>query len=143
MNIAAGPLQALLCGQLDLGEFLNGQKDRMNSYLEYSLESERGRIGSGTVLFVKPKHFEFLDPQIKWKAEEQEDRYILLLESSAFAKYVELAIDGVDCSFSDNYFDISAGEVKKVEIKKESMSESMPVEKLTGSLKVRSLFDIA
>lgn len=143
INIGAGPLQARLCGQLDLGEFLNGPRDRMDSYLEYSLEAGRRRISSGTVLFVKPKHFEFLDPQLQWKAEEQEDRYILLLEAAAFAKYVELAIDKVDCRFSDNYFDISAGEVKRVEIKKESMSEPIPVEKLIESLKVRSLFDIA
>ncbi|MBM7570642.1 glycoside hydrolase family 2 protein [Aquibacillus albus] len=74
-------------------------------------------------MFTKPKHFKFLDPKIDLTVQEQENKYIITLSSQMFAKYVELDLVEDDCKFSDNYFDLSAGEQREIEVKKETLSK--------------------
>ncbi|HEX3043456.1 MAG TPA: glycoside hydrolase family 2 protein [Bacillota bacterium] len=107
-KVAIDPLTARECENLNFEEFLNGPTLRQ-TYLEYSLISGAGVISRETVLFTEPKHFEFLDPQLKGSVTEQDGQFKITLETATFAKYVEVSLDGLDCRFSDNYVDLSAG----------------------------------
>jgi len=56
---------------------------------------------------------------------------------------VELDLEDADCKFSDNYFDLSAGEAREIVVKKESLSSDMDLQTFSENLKVRSIYDIA
>ena len=70
---------------------------------------------------------------------QNEDKFIIEVCSKAYAKFVELDLKTADAVFSDNYFDISAGVTKIIEIN--TLSESLTLAELKQQLKVRSLFD--
>ncbi len=142
-DFEAAPLSAASVCRTDLtGHIPSGAAERQ-LYLEYSLTIDGKDISCGTVLFTKAKYFEFLKPDISVAVKEEDDRFVLSLTSKAFAKYVELDMKECDGIFSDNYFDLSAGEARVIELKKESMSGSLSLEELRDRLAVRSIFDIA
>ncbi len=60
-----------------------------------------------------------------------------------FAKYVELDLDGADCIFNENYFDLSADRSKKIVVKKESLSQKLSSRTFQDRLIVRSIYNIA
>jgi beta-mannosidase len=134
-------LKAKNCIKLDLKDMIN--KDNIRDvYLEFFFNVKGQCASSGTLLFVKPKHFNFLNPKIEAAVNEIGDQFIITLESQAFAKSVELDLRKADCKFSDNYFDLSAGYVKKVVIDKSSLSDELNLDEVRNQLKVRSLYDI-
>ena len=92
---------------------------------------------------MKPKHFEFLDPAISVEASEKEELFLLRVSAKAFAKYVELELAAADCVFSDNYFDLSAGEDRLIEIRKDRISPRLALGELRDQLRVRSMYDLA
>jgi beta-mannosidase len=126
---------------LDYSYTLNTKQKQRETYLEFILTVDDNVISCGTVLFVKSKHFALLDPQISTVVSEEKDRFIIEVSSKAFARFVELDLKDADAIFSDNIFDLSAEKVKKVEIKKENLSQELTLEVLKEQLTVRSLFD--
>jgi beta-mannosidase len=135
-------LAAVQCENFSFADQLTGSKIR-ETYLECTLFIDGKEDSRTTVLFTKPKHFEFLDPKIEVEVVEETDKFILSLYSEAFAKYVELDLTKADCKFNDNYFDLSAGEAKKIEVLKESLSNTLDVNTLKKQLTVRSIFNMA
>lgn len=111
-------------------------------YLEYALEAGGETLSHGTVLFVKPKDFAFLDPHIKLDVFEKAGVFEIRMESKAYAKSVMLNLENADCIFSDNCFDLSAGVVKTVTVEKDDLSEMLGLEEFRKQLKAMSVFDI-
>lgn len=93
---------------LEFDEILKSKELQRNSYLEFKFIVEDEVVSSGTVLFVKCKHFGFLDPHIKVEIFEENDKFVLQLNSEAYARFVELSLEKADANFSDNYFDLSS-----------------------------------
>ena len=85
--------------------------DVRNNYLAYSFKVGGEVVSFGTVLFTKPKHFNFIDPKVKV---DVCDGY-LLVKADAYAKYVYISNENDDLILSDNFFDMEKG-VKRVEI---------------------------
>ncbi len=101
--------------------------DVKTSYLWYAFKVDGEIVSSGTVLFTKPKHFNFVNPKLKVKIKGNE----ITVKSNAYARYVEVYDETGDIKLSDNFFDMNKGE-RKVKV-------------LSGNpkgLKVRSVFDI-
>ena len=46
------------------------------------------------------------------------------------------------CRFSDNYFDLTAGDEKIVTVEKSGISKNISIDELEEQLKIRSLYDI-
>ncbi len=90
----------------ELDEFLKGcEEDRfvVATYLD-----ENGKeISKQTLLFTKPKYFNFKKPQVKVTAENKGNEVIFTISADAFAKGVEIDFKESDLIFSDNYFDIT------------------------------------
>lgn len=138
---SAEPLKAKNCIELDLKDMIDGGSIR-SVYLEFSYNIKGRYVSGGTLLFVKPKYFDFLDPDIKTDVEETEEQFIITLKSDAYARSVELDLANADCKFSDNYFDISAGDIKRVEIDKAGLSGKYSLDIIKNQLEVCSLYDI-
>ncbi|MBE3102009.1 MAG: glycoside hydrolase family 2 protein, partial [Firmicutes bacterium] len=140
-DVEVASLKAENCIELDLKDMIN--KDNIRDvYLEFFFNVKGQCASSGTLLFVKPKHFNFLNPKIKAAVNEIKDQFIITLESQAFAKSIELDLRKADCKFSDNYFDLSAGYIKRAAIDKSSLSDELNLDEVRNQLKVRSLYDI-
>ncbi|HEY5583059.1 MAG TPA: glycoside hydrolase family 2 protein [Ruminiclostridium sp.] len=126
---------------LDFSNILNTKQKQRETYLEFGLEVGNNVISYGTVLFVKAKHFTLLDPQISTVVTEEKDKFIIEVSCKAFARFIELDLENADALFSDNIFDLSATNIKSVEVKKENLSHDLTLDALRKQLIVHSLFD--
>jgi beta-mannosidase len=111
-------------------------------YVEFSFIVGGETVSGGTALFVKPKDFHFIDPKINVEVLEEENQFIITLESSAFAKSVALDLNEADCIFSDNYFDLSADRKKIITADKSSFSGEITLQEFKKTLNIVSVFDI-
>jgi beta-mannosidase len=139
---AVSPLSSAMCAGLDFSGILSRKEQQRKAYLEFSLSIDGVNISQGTVLFVKPKHFEFLNPELSLEVVDTGDEYVITVSSKAFANQVELDLRDYDCVFEDNYFDLSAGVERSVKLEKSRISRSISADKLKELLKIRSIFDI-
>lgn len=128
--------------QLDFAGELDTKAKLRDTYLEYAWVADGEVVSGGTVLFVKPKHFGFVDPGIQAAITEEEERFRITLGSEAYARFVELDFTGLDAIFSDNYFDLSAGMRKMVTVAKSALSRPAGLTELQERLTVRSVYDI-
>ena len=97
------------------------------NYLSYVFMVDGDILSRGTVLFTKPKHFHFKNPMLTARVEGEE----IVVNASAYAKYVFISNENDDMVLSDNFFDMDAGE-RRVKI-------------LSGKpnhLQIKSVFDI-
>ena len=140
-DVAVEPLKAKNCIALDLKNMISKENIR-NVYLEFFLNIKGKYVSSGTLLFVKPKYFNFLNPEIRTSINEVRDQFIITLKSSAYAKSVKLDLIKADCKFNDNYFDLSSGYLKEIIIDKSSLSCEININGIRDQLKVWSLYDI-
>lgn len=101
--------------------------DVRNTYLYYAFKTAGKTVSSGTVIFTKPKHFDFIDPRLSVSVSGDE----ITVKSEAYAKYVEISDETGDLKLSDNYFDMNKGETKVKILSGE-----------TKGLKVKSVYDI-
>ena len=96
-------------------------------YVSYSLEEAGKTVSEGTVLFCPPKHFSFVDPELKARVEGDE----IVVTSKYYAKSIEIRNTNDDLILSDNFFDLNGGE-KRVKIIKGN----------ADTISVRSVWDI-
>lgn len=143
-EVEVAKLQARNCLRLDFTGQLDSVQQR-STYVEFSFvrEGETQEVQTGTVLFVKAKHFAFLPPHLEWSVQEKERQFEIEIRSDVYAKYIELALKNADGKFSDNYFDLSGGAAAKVSLWKESLSKLMTIDEIRRNLSVRSLFEIS
>ena len=80
--------------------------DVLNNYLSFSFVVNGETVSFGTVLFTKPKHFRFQNPNVQ----VQVDGDTITVTADAFAKYVFISNDTDDLVLSDNFFDMNAGQ---------------------------------
>lgn len=142
-DVAVAPLSVSAGCEVDFADILHIGDNKRKMYVEYALETDAGRGSEGTFLFCRAKHFSFLDPKLSTRVEDSGDRFVIRMKALAYAKYVELDLTKADGVFSDNYFDLSAGDCKSVEVKKETLSKSLTLSDFEGMLTVRSLFNMA
>lgn len=121
---------------IDLSQQLAGRYDKREKYLEYSI-SENGEIlSAGSTLFVRPKEFHFLVPEIKTEITEQEDRFEIVLTAKYYAKSVCLDLKKDDCIFSDNWFDIHGEKPVKIYVLKKDISAPLTKSELSEQLEI-------
>lgn len=97
------------------------------NYISYSLQEDGKTVSEGTVLFCPAKHFRFVDPELKVRAEGDE----IVVTSKYFAKSIEIRNSEDNLILSDNFFDLNGGE-RRVKILKGKPDD----------ISVRSVWDI-
>lgn len=140
-DIVVASLKAKKCMKLDFKDMINGDNIR-EVYLEFFLKINGKCAGYGTVLFIKPKHFNLVNPEIEAAISEDDRAFIINLESKAFAKSVEIDLGEADCRFSDNYFDLPGGYKKIITMEKQYLKPEIGLKEVKRQLKIRSLYDI-
>ncbi|MFT3890580.1 MAG: glycoside hydrolase family 2 protein [Anaerolineales bacterium] len=93
-----------------------------------------------TALFAKEKNMTLPDPELRWDISQDDDQLIIAIKAKAFARYVELQLENADVVFSDNFFDMAAGETVQVRC---PLPNGWSVEQAKNALRVHSLADVA
>lgn len=136
----------------DFADVLTGVDALRNAYLMYEfIPGQPGAFSPsrGSVLFVKSKHFNFRKNAAAVSVADTGDRFEIAVSAASYARFIELETDGFDAIFSDNYFDLGAGDsltvsVPKSEIFADSPAEgtaaaNLRLEEFARSLRVRSV----
>ncbi len=95
-------------------DFTEELKDRRGGlYLEYTLyDKNDDMLSCETALFCLPKEYHFEPVNISLEVSGQE----IIVTADRYAKAVMLDTVQGDCLFSDNWFDLSAGESKRITV---------------------------
>ncbi len=120
-EVIVPPVSAVWLNEQDFSK-----EDEFGCYYSYRLEKGGNTVSSGSVLFCPPKHFRFVDPQLKATIDGNE----IIVMAQAYARSVEI-LCGADVLLSDNYFDMDGGE-RRIRILRGTAS----------NVSVRSVYDI-
>jgi len=71
-------------------------------------------VDTKLALFVANKHLELANPALKLAVSVVGGQAVFAVSSRSLARFVELALEGADVVFSDNYFDVPAGWTVKI-----------------------------
>ena len=93
--------------ELDCSAFVAGDLLREAVFIAEFWQSDK-LMDRKTAFFAPVKHLALADPKIASKVEVEEDEVRVTLLAETLALQVELSFEGIDCVFSDNYFDLPA-----------------------------------
>jgi beta-mannosidase len=122
---------------LDVQKYIDGlERERV---FIFTLEDRDGNIISEeSLLFTKPKHFKFLNPNIKTVVSKEKDKFVLEITVDNYAKGVCIDFEGFDCILSDNYFDMS--DKKLIVIDK--IDKDITEENILQNINIHSVYNI-
>jgi beta-mannosidase len=96
------------------------------TYLLLTLKGKDGIISQKIYYFTQPKNLRLTKPTISSKVEIIDNKWIITLKSDVLAKDVYLNFEGEEGFFSDNYFDLLPGTVRKITFTAKDLSKKMP-----------------
>jgi beta-mannosidase len=128
--------------RLDFSEPVSGgvPAGAMRRELVFVAELHQGgqRLALQTAGFIPTKHLALADPRISAGLALHDGGLQVTLAAQSLARLVEVALEGVDVVFSDNYFDLPAR-------RKVTVSCPLPagwtLEQARNALRVRSVYD--
>lgn len=97
-----------------------------DTYLLLTLKDKDGIISQRVHYFTQPKNLKLTKPTISSTVEMIDNKWIITLKSDVLAKDVYLNFDGEEGFFSDNYFDLLPGTVRKITFTAKDLSKKMP-----------------
>ncbi len=142
-NVAEGsiPVQCdALCAMNypspDFSEIIRSERDRGRYYIHCELHTDKGIVSQSNTLFVVPKRFEFVHPEICMEMTETPEAISITLSADAYVKAVCLDCRTLDVDFSDNWFDLEGGRPVTVFIPKKN---GLTIETLRSELTMQWL----
>lgn len=133
------PLRALALADIRVGLYdftaLVGPENQRNAVFVAEMWRDGKRVTQSVAIFVANKHLALHDPGLTVETRVEGQTLYVDVSAPTLARFVELSIEGTDAVFSDNYFDVPAGNTITV-------STPLP-ENWTGAsvVQVRSLYD--
>jgi len=103
-----------------------------------TLKHGQRQISSCVTTFIPNKHLDLVDPQLEVEVAQQGEQVAFNLSSKSLARFVELRLEGADVLFSDNYFDVLAGEGVRVTC---PIPQGWSIDQVRAKLSVTSLFN--
>jgi beta-mannosidase len=85
-------------------------KNRRSMVFVCELWDGEERIAANVTPFAPNKHLALADPGLKADVMLRGDTLAIDVSARSLARFVELELDGTDVVFSDNYFDLPAGQ---------------------------------
>ena len=141
-EVEAAALSAKKCIELNFGQ-LTTDFCPNKQYLDCSMTCDSGETRKISAIFVPAKEFAFLSPEISVSIQDNGATFEIELRSVAYARNIVLDLESDDCVFSDNCFDLSAGESKRVSIDKMELSRELSADEIKRQLKVISAYNLA
>ena len=136
-------------GQLDMAvepfsagnEYVNSFNitDAMKESTYLTCEFNAGDVrAEKTEFFMLLKDLKLKKPLINANITESGDSFVITLSADTLAKDLWLSLKDADCRFSDNSFDVEAGESVTVTVDRKSLSENLSLPEFKNRLKMRS-----
>lgn len=135
--VNAAPVATTSVETLDFAARVNDD-NRRDVVLVCELRQNAARVALTTTLFVPDKHAQLVDPQIAAQLENAGGQLQIHLQAQSLARFVEVALEGADVIFSDNYFDLPTQTTVTITC---SLSEGWTLARARQALRVRSLWD--
>jgi beta-mannosidase len=135
--VSASALAMTCIRALDFSAHVN-QENRRGVVFIAELWKDGNLLARQLATFAPNKHLELAAPQIEVQASSADGQLRLQVKASSLARFVELELEGVDVVFSDNYFDLPAGQSLKVTC---PMPAGWTPALAQAAIRVRSLFD--
>jgi beta-mannosidase len=88
--------------------------------------------------FVPNKHLALTDPGLSIDTLQQDDQLVCQITAQSLARFVELALQGTDVVWSDNYMDVPA---ERTIVTSCPLPEGWTLAQARAALRVRSLYD--
>lgn len=107
-KISAGRLASVQARNLDFANRITDE-NRRHVILVCELWQNGERLQTAIATFAPTKHVALEDPHLSVATEVTGAQLTIRLQASSLARFVELALEGADALFSDNYFDLPAG----------------------------------
>ena len=124
--------------EIDLNQLLVG-KDRRSVLLQAILCNLDGNVLSENIMYFLPiKDLNLPTPVIKFNIEKVEGGFCLTLSTNKLAKNIYLSVDRIEGRFSDNYFDLMAGDTIEIKF---SAKEQIELSKFKEKFKILTLVD--
>jgi beta-mannosidase len=137
LDAAIGPHTSELQFEREFGS-LSLEEKRETVFIA-QLYQDGDLISTQLATFVPNKHLQLVDPKLKVYLNEGEAKTLTIeLEAEYLARFVELSLDNADVVFSDNYFDVIPGQIKRITC---PLPEGWMADDLGRSLTVFTLYD--
>ncbi len=135
------PLSVVKCMEADFSSWTDDEAVRSSVFSTFQLYRGEELAAERTVLFVKPKHFDYRAAAYDVSVTESEHCFHITVKAQCFCQYVELYFKNYDVIFSDNYFDITSPKGIMVHVNKKDFECNMTADLIKENLVVRSVAD--
>jgi beta-mannosidase len=143
-KVSAKALAATPVRVLDFGRQVDDENRRQVVFVAELWQGKK-LLTRQVVTFAPNKHLELADPAIEIKFPgvfktpgNSQPQLTIELTAKSLARFVELELEGADGIFSDNYFDLPAGQTVAVTC---PLPDGWILEQARQSVRVRSLYD--
>jgi beta-mannosidase len=136
-NVSVAALAATPVRWLDFGTRVSDENRRKVVFIAELWKD--GILRSRQVAtFVPNKHLELAKPKIETKISVAGQQLTIQVKTSSLARFVELELAGADVVFSDNYFDLPAGQSLAIIC---PLPDGWSLEQARAAVRVRSLYN--
>jgi beta-mannosidase len=136
-NVTAAALAATAVRSLDFSRQIREENRRQVVFIA-ELWKGKKFLALQLATFAPNKHLELAAPQIDTRTSVAGQQLSIQLKASCLARFVVLELEGVDVVFSDNYFDLPAGQTVTVAC---PLPTGWTLEQARSAVRVRSLYD--
>jgi beta-mannosidase len=136
-RVTAKPLADTPIQAFDFADKISDSNKR-NVVFVAELWQDDEKLATSVSCFAPIKHLALIDPGLNVDVTLKADTLTFNVSATSLARFVELALDGVDVVFSDNYFDVPAGTSTKVTA---PLPSGWTIEQVKQTLQIRSLID--
>ena len=137
LPVGIAALSDTLVTTLDFADKISDENCRATIFVCELLQGKQ-LIAHSVSTFAPSKYLELTDPGLQVEMTLSGTNLIFDVSSKSLARFVELELHGADIIFSDNYFDVPAGQTIRVAA---SLPEGWSFEQAQAALRVRSLYN--
>jgi beta-mannosidase len=136
-KVSAVPLSDTPILALDFSDRISDENRRRIVFV-CELWQGRSRVASCVSPFAPIKHIELEQPGLKVKVAKTGGGLSFDISAKNLALFVEIALDGSDVVFSDNYFDLPAGATTRITV---PLPKGWTLARVRKAIRIRSLVD--
>jgi len=137
LAVEVSPYDVTPVCQLDFSGRLDDDLRRETVFIAELMQN--GQIQARqTAFFVPTKHLSLVDPAITTHLRINQGQLEIELNATSLARQVEVALEGADVVFSDNYVDLPAGRIVTISA---PLPAGWTLSQAQAAFKVRSIYD--
>jgi beta-mannosidase len=136
-QVSVDALSTVRVKHLDFSERIT-DANRRGTVVVCDLLRDDHHIQTALATFAPTKHLTLEDPHLTTELSTEGPLLAIRVHADSLARFVELAFEGMDVLFSDNYFDLPAGRTVQVTC---PLPEGWTLAQARAALRICSVFD--